>query len=225
MATSELIDYQHESLSQLQTICRQQIANFKKNSQHIEESLSCLEIVRRAAQGLQEAIAVVLEIVKEFVYAKCPPNLSEQREDLAQEVSIRLIRKFLNKQKPFQPKTFPQFIHYVNLTIKSVLQSTQFSQSPVDSLTEIEEQYVEPSGLDTTEQIEREAQIQSILALLPDVLEREAFLRRFGLEETPDEIAKALLLLDSEMTKQKVYRLVERALRRIKRTPHLQHLR
>jgi len=83
----------------------------------------------------------------------------------------------------------------------------------------------EPTAQDTTREVVQKDQAKLLLALLPDSLEQEVFWRRHGLGETPDEIVESLLPLDPTMTKARVYRLLELAMRRLLRNPNLQNLR
>ncbi|MEM7535058.1 MAG: sigma-70 family RNA polymerase sigma factor [Chloroflexota bacterium] len=215
--------YKNRPLAQLRVECQKQISTYHKTQ--TEESQSCLEIVRRAATGDIDALTILCEMNQQFVYPRCPSELYDQREDILQEVNIRLTRRFQNQQKRFTTSSFGEYRSYINTILDSVLRNPPFIKVVPDSLDAILEQVgSEPSIPDNTQEFLRYELADAILAILTDRMEREAFRRRMILEQSYEEIVEELRPLDPDMTKQKVYRLVERALRRIKKDPRLPSL-
>jgi len=113
--------YQNHSLEQLKADCQQQIKMYGQQKNTDDESSSCLEIVHRATQNVADAFNVLWQITKPLVQQKCPLKLAEYEEDIVQEVSYRLLRKFSHPASPFRPSNFPAYRNYVNLIIRSVI--------------------------------------------------------------------------------------------------------
>lgn len=217
--------FEKSPLSILIDECKSQIIAYKRNDNN-GDSPSCAEIVRRAAHGDQEALAILLEISKPIIEQKCPHKLGEMIEDVVQEVNLRLIRKFQSRDNPYKPAKFAQFHTYLNLTISSVIlnlfrkmrHEARFEQ-PYDEF--ITDNHV----VSLTTEMERREFFQMLLHQLPDPLEAEAFRRRYALGETIEEIVEALKAITPDITKDRVRKLLEYALRRLRKNPHIQHMR
>ena len=204
----------------------QQIMRFRTEATSGEEGASCVEIVRRAATGDEDALVALLQISEPFVRRKCPPQLLTEIDDVIQDVSLRLVRKFRNAQSPYQTTTFAAYITYLNLTIRSVTINMIRRDKNPDSLEQFySERGFEPSVKAATSEVERRMLLQELLLLLPDPLEREALHRRYTLQETPGEIAETLQAKAPGITKVQVYRLVERGLRRLGNHPEVVEVR
>jgi RNA polymerase sigma factor (sigma-70 family) len=218
------------ALSVLIDECKDQIQQYKRGALS-GDSPSCAEIVRRAAYGEQEALTALLEISRPMVEGKCPRNLREMKEDIIQEVNLRLIRKFRNQASSYRHSTFAAYHVYVNMTTKSVILNMQRGEITPASLDQLQEK--QPSELTKAQltkslpvdRVELREILEKILNQLSDPLEREAIYRRLALEESPEEIAEALQEKSPGIAKEEIYRLVERALRRLKNNPVTQQLR
>lgn len=204
--------------------CQSQIATYKRAN--TGESQSCVEIVRQAIQGNSAALTMVLEdISKPIIAQRCPPNLYE---DVLLEVEKRLLGRFGDVQKPLAFPTFAAYHAYLNVTIQSVLFNLARKPQAAISIEELSENVGSepaiPSFVDgLVDHLERRTLAEQLLALLPDPLEREVVHQRFLVEETPDEIVETLSPRYPTLTKQMVYRLLERALRRLRKDPRVQH--
>ena len=201
------------SLSDLHQRCQQAVDEYKRSRNSKTDSSSCVEILRRAARGENEAIGVILLISRPFIEKKCPPQLKPHCEDIVQNVNIRLIKKFRNQKNPFQVTTFPRYRVYLNTTIANVIYNVR-ENNPVtislDLLTEV--QGFEPEQPDRSQEIENLMLFQQLLDLLDDPLEREIIRRRYGIGEKSAAIAKEL-----GVELKKVYRIAERAIRHLKK--------
>jgi len=216
--------YQNQSLEQLQIDCQQQIKTYQKNSSSGEKSLSCLEIVRRAANYAQDALAVMLELSRPFIYARCKDDFYAEREDIAQDVYMRLIKKFNDRIDPFEVSDFAGFRHYVNLTAESVILNIvrrRKKEGPSPDDPGFSHTGYEP---DMAGDMTLQEQVQRVLDLLNKPLEREAILRRYVYGESIDKIVKALSVTDPDITKKQVSRLLERGKERLRKDPRLRHL-
>lgn len=215
-------------LAQLFAACQAQIRTYRRGNQ-TGESVSCAEIVRRAAQGEQAALVLLLQISDPLVRQKCTKNLRAMADDIVQEVNIRLVRKFCNPASPYRPSTFPAYHTYLNLTATSVISNWLRDAGP--ELLSLEQLYgdqgLEPiaaRSLEEQTRVEARDRVQKLLALLPDPVAREAFYRRYVLAESPAEITSSLQLIKPDLTKKEVYRLLERAVKYLKQHPRVQQL-
>jgi len=205
-------------LEELLQGCQEQIKRYKKQSSS-QDSEHCAQIVRRAAHGDDEALGVMLyEISYPIVEKKCPRDLRRQLEDLKQEVALRLIRKFRHPkpEKRYRPSTFAAYHLYLNLTIRSA--ASRMRKPQPDSLERLHEllgfEPTDESALDHVDQVLLSQQVLQSLSNHP--LQRAALYRRHVLGESVAEIAQALRTVQPEMTKKKVYKLIELALRKLR---------
>lgn len=205
------------SLSDLARLCQQAVDEYKRSRNNNTDSSSCVEILRRAARGENEAIDVILLISRPFIEKKCPRELKVHCDDIIQDVNIRLLKKFRNQKNPFKVTTFPEYRVYLNTTtfnvIYNVREKNPYTES-LDQLTEI--QGFEPEQPDNSQEIENLMLLEQLLALLDDRLEREIIRRRYGIGEKSADIAVALGL-----DLKKVYRIAERGVRHLKKKSEL----
>lgn len=205
-------------LEELLQGCQEQIKRYKEQSSR-QDSEHCAEIVRRAAHGDDEALGVMLyEISYPIVEKKCPWNLRRQLEDLKQEVALRLIRKFRHSepQKRYRPSTFAAYHLYLNLTIRSA--ASQMRKPQPESLDALRDilgfEPTDESALDHVDQVLLTQQVLQTLSNHP--LQRAALYRRHVLGESVAEIAQALRVVQPDITKKKVYKLIELGLRKLR---------
>jgi RNA polymerase sigma factor (sigma-70 family) len=211
------------TLPELKQECQTQIKAYAGNP--TQESVSCAEIVRRAAQGDQVALGVLLELASPLIRQKCPRSLWTLEEDIVQEVCLRLVRKFGSRTQPYLPTTFAAFRLYLNLTLRSVIVNLQQRDQELASLDHLQERGDElAASVSPIVETEQRLLLRSLLELLPDPLEREALHRRYILQETPEEIVEALRVLAPAMAKEQIYRLVERGLRRLVNHPQVKQM-
>lgn len=221
---STLTTLQNTPLSTLIDQCQEQMVQYKQRN--LGESLSCTEIVKRAAEQDAAALGALLHLSETIVRARCPKAVRGLVDDVVQEVNLRLVRKFRSVEHPYQPTHFAAYHAYLNLTLRSVVLNLLERDQTTLSLDQIEETsgagpaLASPAGM-----VEKGLLLQTLLNYLPNPLEREALYRRYVLQETPDEVAVALQPLDPTLTKQQVYRLIERGLRRLVEHPLVQQMR
>jgi DNA-directed RNA polymerase specialized sigma24 family protein len=98
-------------------------------------------------------------------------------------------------------------------------------EHPVESLEQLnEESGYEPQAHSPVDIIEQRILWERILAQLPDPLEREALDRRYRGGESIEEIVEAFQVKTPGVKKRDVYRLLERALRRMRNNPLIQQM-
>ena len=200
------------SLSELHLLCQKAVDEYSRSRNNKTDSSSCVEILRRAARGENEAIGVILLISRPFIEKKCPPDLRAHSEDIIQNVNLRLFKKFRNQKNPFQVTTFPRYRVYLNAVIANVIYNIRENNPAIVSLDQLAEAIgVEPEQPDRSQEIENLMLFQQLLELLDDPLEREIIRRRYGKGEKSANIAEAL-----ELDLKKVYRIADRAIRRLK---------
>ena len=214
MGTSKSSDsFDTFSLPDLHQLCQQAVDEYRRSRNNKTDSSSCVEILRRAARGEKEAIDTILLISRPLIEKKCPPTLKPHCEDIVQNVNFRLFKKFRNQENPFQVTTFPKYRVYLNTTTANVIYNMRENNPAtisLDALTEM--QGFEPQQPDRSQEIENLMLFEQLLALLDDDLEREIIRRRYGIGEKSADIAVALGL-----DLKKVYRIAERAIRRLKK--------
>ena len=217
----------HESrsslhLSELLDRCRDEMARYRQSQGRIRQSESCLEIVRRAAAGDGAALSDLLLLSGDIASEKCPRALYPRRQDVQQEVVLRILRKFRNEQSPYRPSTFAAYLRYLSLTIRSVVYNMQTREPQLESLDRLwEETGFEPRQ-DPRQEWDRRLLVQSLLDSLTNPLEQEVLYRRYRLGQSPPEIVAELRPAVPDITVQQVYRLAERAIRRLQNHPAVQ---
>ena len=211
--------------------CQAQLQSFIESGASAGDKDSCVEIVAHASRGNEMALGLLSDLIIPLIRKKCSYDSRFDADDIIQDVSMRLVRRLRNRDNPYQPSTFAAFRSYLNLTIRSVVINTiERDQHPNLSLDQLQdERGSEPSIPSDADAIETHMQLSELLALLPDPLERESLRRRYLYQETPAEIAQALQLEhpDSakEITKEDVYRYVERGMKRLVNHPLVQKLK
>lgn len=178
---------------------------------------SCLEILRRAIKERDGAAlyTLLVEISYPLIAKRCPTSLLHRLDDVQQEVALRLLRHFTDPDKPFEIRSFPEYLNYLSLTVKTVT-CRMFKYEQVIALSE--------DCVQDDPQSENVGQTElalRVLDALPNPLQRECLRRRYLLEQSPDEIAEALRPLYPDITKERVYRALERGLRWLREHTHL----
>jgi len=203
------------SLEDLCKACLDELARYWRKADPANETGSCLEILRRAAAQDPNAIGVLLlRISYPLVAAYCPDDLKAWVEDVQQEVALRLLRKFMNREQPYRVTSFPAYLKYLRLTVRSVIWNLREQNKMAESLEESVE-YQDGGSVSDVANPDRAILARQLLAALPNPLQRECLERRYVLGQSPDEIAADLQLLYPEVTKAQVYRWLGRGLRKL----------
>jgi RNA polymerase sigma factor (sigma-70 family) len=205
-------------LPALQECCQEELTRFRKDKSK-QESICCLNIVQRAAAGDDDALSTLMTLSQQLVQNRCPADLRHLQEDMAQTLAERLIHVFRKRGHPFQAQSFPAYRNYLNLTYHSVFIETSKAHPKDASLDRLREAGFEQAGQGSLDDVDRRLLLQRFLELLPDEQMRDAFRRRMTAGESPDEIAQAL-----GITKQQVYRLLEKAIRKLKKQAEVQDM-
>ncbi len=205
---------------ELQDCCEDELAHYRRNPSR-QESVCCLEIVRRAAANQDDAaFAALLHISRPVIQKRCPTDLRDIHDELEQEVATRLFRKFYRAEQPFQVTTFAAYLVYLQLTCFSAVHEVRAHQAQHHSLDNLRTSTgFEPAAPLPTDEVERRMLLERWLELLPDQKRREVFHRRFALGETPAAIAQAL-----GIAKKDVFRLVEQTIRLLKDMPEVREM-
>ncbi len=207
------------TLDELQQRCEAELAAFRRARDCCQNSQSCEEILRRAAQQDEAAFERLWQLSIPLVRQFCPAQCRDNLDDLQQEVGINLLRKFRHPTSPFQARSFAAYRKYLRTTVYNTCQKLRQSPPTVP----LETLYDEPSKNDINI-VWRYTFYERCLALLPDELHREAFQRRFVLQEDIETIAAALRDRDSTVTIDTVYRLIEGSIRLLARQPEIREL-
>ncbi|MCX7682975.1 MAG: sigma-70 family RNA polymerase sigma factor [Anaerolineae bacterium] len=172
----------------------------------------CLEILQQAVEQCDQAALRVLltEISYPLVARYCPPELLHCLSDIQQEVALRLLHRFSDSARPLVFTSFPAYLKYLAMTVRSVATKMLKREQMADQW---EDFVLDDPTEAIAAAIERTQLAYRVLALLPDPLQRECLRRRYLLDQSPDEIAQALQPLYPGLTKAQVYRAVERGLR------------
>ena len=206
------------SLEDLCKACLDELAQYRRKAAPSNETRSCLEILRRAAAQDPIAIGVLLlRISYPLVAAYCSDDLKAWVEDVQQEVALRLLRKFMNREQPYRVTSFPAYLKYLKLTVRSVICNLQEQNRTAESLEESAEDQ-DAGPMSDVANPDRAALARRLLAALPDPLQRECLERRYLLGQSPAEIAADLQPLYPEVTKAQVYRWVQRGLSKLRKT-------
>ena len=208
---------QQISIKNLLCTCISQVENFQNTYDTTGDSSSCDEIVRRAAAGNLEAVAALLyDITKPLIEKRCPPDLKNQRDDLVQDVLMRMLYRLRHPDLPFVAQGFPAYRHYLNLTISksiSLLRPSNDSSSLEDLIEQEMEATVEQDSM-----IELQETVNGILSRITNPVGREIIRRQYVDNESYDEILVALQLIDPTMNKKKIYKLAENSLKQLKKS-------
>jgi DNA-directed RNA polymerase specialized sigma24 family protein len=209
-----------QSVPELQECCQDEIARYRRNPGR-RESVCCREIVLRTATSFDdEVFAALMHVSHPTIRRRCPPDLHDACDDLEQEVAARLFHKFTRAEQPFQVTTFAAYLSYLQITCLSAVQELRGQRSPDASLDYLQAvRGVEPAAPQPGDAVERRMLFERWLDLLADPAMREAFRRRFALDETPEQIAQAL-----QRSKKEVYRLVEQAIRQLTGIPEVREM-
>ncbi len=203
--------------------CAAQLAQFARSHRREVASHSCDEILRRAVAGDAEAFAALWTFTLPLVRQHCPPVLRPTLDDVAQLVAERLLRRFRNRQPPFQAGTFAAYRTYVNLTLKSVCLNLQQRTKPLHSLEAMHAATgFDPVGAQSaTHDVQRMLLLRRCLLLLPDDLHREVFRRRIVLQEEVASVLQAVQAIAPGTTQREVYQAAARCIQMLSSLPEV----
>ncbi len=207
------------TLDELQQRCEAELAAFRRARDCCQDSQSCEEILRRAAQRDEAAFERLWQLSIPLVRKFCPAQCRDNLDDLQQEVGINLLRKFRHPTSPFQTRSFAAYRKYLHTTVYNTCQKLR-QPPPTIALETVR---YEPSQSEPNT-VMRYAFYERCLVLLPDELHREAFQRRFVLREDIETIAAALRDRNSTVTTAMVYRLIERCIKLLAKQPEIRDM-
>lgn len=203
--------------------CQQQLKLFRLGKLS-GDSISCTEIVHRAVAGDGEALMTLWAISQPMVESLCvAKNVGEGRELVVEEVRWCLIRRLHNRKKTFQVSGFAQYRKCLQVITWRIILKHLGNQSRTVSLKDYPSDAPDPAN--AYGDVELGLWFSKLLERLDNELEREAFRRYIGLEESYEEITRALNKSDPTITIPDVRRLIEYAKRRLRNDPFVRHLR
>lgn len=217
-------------LEQLYADCQAQIQTYRAGNAQ-EKSEGCVEIIRRAADYDDEALTLLLELAETLIRPRCLARRPDAADDLIQQALVKIWQRFQNRENPFTVSTFAAFYAYLNLTFRSVLWNFEHDEQrqpylPL-SVREDHPEHEQHYHVDF-EELERREFIEELFVLLPDPWEREALRCRYLLGESHAEIQETLAKMNGKelpyREKFNTYKLVEKALLRLRGSPNAQHI-
>ncbi len=216
-------DLHSTSLSDLHQQCEEQLAAFRRSRNTQQDSSSCEEILRRAADrdGDEAAFSLLWVITAAFVRQTCPPQCRPFLEDIEQEVGLRLFRRLRLSPSPYRAGSFAGYRLYVNLTIKNACTNLHRSHDIKHASLEFHPNISSPS---MTKEVLRHMLFNRCEALLPDALHREIFRRRLVQHESVEDIVAALKDRYPDITPHHVHRIREGIVRRLRRDPEVREM-
>lgn len=217
-------------LTELQAACQQERDAYTRRQR--KDSSCCLEIVRRAARGNANALSILLhEITPPLiarVYKKKYRTAPFTLNDLQQAVLERLIEKFNNKSSPYRATTFAAYCSYVitttrRMAVNWLTRGHYLREHPISTGI-----LKTPGGQRPEQEVQKSEQQRIALQtinLAHDSLTREVLRLRFGYEESYAGILQMLQARYPELTRKKLYRIVEKGLWQIRNHPDFQRIR
>jgi RNA polymerase sigma factor (sigma-70 family) len=221
-------------MDELHRRCTDQINRYDRSHGADVVEDCCIEIVRKAAQGLYEALAALLELCTWLTSKRCPPELRERglADDFSQEVNIKMLKKFQSTESPYQPITFAAFRAYLNTTMYRVKLDMMSELAKRD----VNEKDIQPDipddereesapkksrGAPERSKIESTHEthilVQNVLDFLTKPLDREIIVLRYKEGLSVDEVVDELKFIYPDLTKDMVYEIAANAILRIKR--------
>lgn len=214
-------DLRTELLVDLQQQCEAQLAAFRRSQDTQQDSSCCEEILRRAADGDDDAFALLWSVTITFVRQYCPHQCRHMLDDIEQDVGLRLLHKFRHSTSPYRAGTFAAYRLYVRRTIQSVCINTHRSQHA--TMVSIESHsYLHSGSMDQV--VMRHMFYNRCEALLPNALQREIFRRRIVQREEIADIVAALQDCHPDINIDRVYRLSEHTVNILRNHPEVREM-
>jgi DNA-directed RNA polymerase specialized sigma24 family protein len=219
------------SLDTLCAACEQQLQRFRVRGER--ETTDCDQILRRAATHDDPAIAALVQVSEPLVRRRCPLRRREQIDDWTQDVLLQIVVKLRNRESPYvinppPPRPFVAFQAYLRIAgrnqaydqLRAAPGRTELSIDRIQA--EVGDVIADPHS-DIAE-LEKLMRFEWLLERIRKPVDREIFRMRFGLHLSPDEIVESLTRQGQAVTKQLVFRSVERSIRYLSTLPEARDL-
>jgi hypothetical protein len=219
------------TLESLCAACERQLLGFRLRGER--DTASCDEILRQAAAHDDPAISALIQVSEPLARRNCPLRRPALIDDWAQEVLLQIVVKMRNRASPYvikppPPRPFVSYQAYLKITGRN-LAYDMLRAEPDRSDLSLEQaqaasgdQIADPHS-DLAE-LERLMRFERLLEYIRRPLDREIFRLRFDLHLSPDAAAEALGQQGLEVTKQQVFRSVERSIRYLSTIPEVRGL-
>ncbi|NNJ11525.1 sigma-70 family RNA polymerase sigma factor [Chloroflexales bacterium ZM16-3] len=211
--------------------CEQQLQSFRLRS--TRDTASCDAILRQAASHDEPAISTLIQISEPLVRRNCPLRQRDGIDDWAQDVLLQIVVKMRNRESPYvvkppPPQPFVAYRAYLKITGRN-LAYDQLRAEPDRSEVSIDPDQA-ASGNEIADphsdlaELERLMRFEWLLERIRKPLDREIFRMRFGLHLAPDATVELLGQQGQDVTKQQVFRSVERTIRYLSTLPEMRDL-
>ena len=208
------------TLETLCTLCEQQLQRFQLRGER--DTASCDEILRRAATHDEAALTSLVRVSEPLVRRSYRGRHRNLVDEWTQEVLLHIVIKLQNRVSPYvvnppPPPPFVAYRGYLKITGRN-LAYDQFraeARSHEVSLDHLQAKAGDVVANPRSEVAELETlmRFERLLELIRKPLDREIFRVRFALGLAPDETVETLTRQGFVLTKDEVFRSVERSIR------------
>ena len=208
------------TLETLCTLCEQQLQRFQLRGER--DTASCDEILRRAATHDEAALTSLVRVSEPLVRRSYRGRHRSLIDEWTQEVLLHIVIKLRNRVSPYvvnppPPPPFVAYRGYLKITGRN-LAYDQFraeARSHEVSLDHLQAKAGDVVANPRSEVAELETlmRFERLLELIRKPLDREIFRVRFALGLAPDETVETLTRQGFVLTKDEVFRSVERSIR------------
>jgi hypothetical protein len=219
------------TLDALCDACEQQLLGFRLRG--ARDTASCDAILCRAAAHDDPAISALVQVSAPLLRRHCPLRQRDGIDDWAQEVLLQIVVKMRNRENPYQvrpppPRPFVAYQAYLKITGRN-LAYDQLRAEPDRAELSLEQVRAAPSDTiadprSDLAELERLMRFEWLLERIRKPLDREIFRIRFGLHLAPDATVDLLVQQGQDVTKQQVFRSVERTVRYLSTLPEVRDM-
>ena len=221
-----LVQQADNELKQLCEECLAQLEAFQRTRDAQTSTTSCEMILRRAASGDESALAVLIEIIAPLIGRNVPPDQRDDREELVQQVLIRIMGRLRRTELPFEVRSFAAFRDYLNVTLRSVIvrnsRQRYGNESSLDAL-QVSEGF-DPSENSLSDQVENRMRLERCLTLIDNPRAQAIFRHRFLYGESLEETVQSLSAQDESLDRTTASQLLSVALRRLAKLPEVREM-
>ena len=219
------------ALETLCALCEQQLQRFQLRGER--DTASCDEILRRAATHDEAALTSLVQISEPLVRRSYRGRHRSLIDEWTQEVLLHIVIKLRNRVSPYvvnppPPPPFVAYRGYLKITGRN-LAYDQFRAEARSHEVSLEHLQAEAGDVvanprSEVAELETLMRFERLLELIRKPLDREIFRVRFALGLAPDETVETLTRQGFVLTKDEVFRSVERSIRALSALPEVRAL-
>ena len=208
------------TLETLCTLCEQQLQRFQLRGER--DTASCDEILRRAATHDEAALTSLVRVSEPLVRRSYRGRHRNLVDEWTQEVLLHIVIKLQNRVSPYvvNPPPPPPFVAY-RVYLKITGRNLAYDQFRAEARShEVSLDHLQAKAGDVVAnprsevaELETLMRFERLLELIRKPLDREIFRVRFALGLAPDETVETLTRQGFVLTKDEVFRSVERSIR------------